>query len=333
MPFHVPLNHKFGCVCLTNAAVDRALREPLDLGGGLWAIFGTPLELAPHWRNWLGSVKAQNFDRAGITLLGHRASDQPGILDDENELLVKDAFSLFLALLTCEIFHYEGGLILSGANNGGNTDIRNLSDLETHFIPNSVRPSRILEGTIRRAIPVASGIRAIHSNRFERLRRGFRAWHRGIQQDFGEDRLHQFVRAVEAVIKPEIGRSEKLFTHRCQIFAGTSAGARALFTDLYQLRSRTEHMNGIASGLAAYPPAEREAMGLRRAYQAQVLASHVFEQILTKPELMAIFDSDDHIDEFWIRRRMDQQQEAWGPAIDLEALADARLNRPPALNG
>ena len=326
MPFQVPLNHKFGCVCLTNAAVDRGLREPLDLGGGFWAVFGTPLDLAPHWQTWLGSLKTENFGRAGITLLSHRPSNRPGITDDENELLIKDAFSMFLALLVCEIFHFEGGLILSGANNGGDTDIRNVSDLEPHIRPNGVHPTRISEGTIRRAYAVAAGIRSIHSNRFGRLRRGFRAWHRGMREFHGHDRLHQFVRAVEALIKPEAGRSERLFTHRCQIFAGTSDRARALFSELYQLRSQTEHMNELESVLEAYPPEARGATALRRVYQAQILASHVFEQILTRPDLLAIFDSDERIDEFWTRRRTDEQRVRWGPAIDLEALAEARFS-------
>src|ERR1700675_3624719 len=99
MPFQVPLNHKFSCICLKNAGVDRELREPLELGAGLWALFGTPFGLAPHWRSWLGSVKTENFERAGITLLAHRASNQPEILDDENAVLTKGALSIFFALL------------------------------------------------------------------------------------------------------------------------------------------------------------------------------------------------------------------------------------------
>jgi hypothetical protein len=325
MPFQIPLNHKFGCVCLVNAAVDRELREPLDLGGGLWAVFGAPLELAPHWQNWLGSVKTENFARAGITFLAHRASDRPEIVDNENKSLEEIAFFEFLALSICEIFHYDDGMILSGANNNGHIDIRNVSDIDTHIRPNGVRPSRIISGTIRRASNVASGIRLIHSERFQRLRSGFRAWHRGIREYYGQDRLHQFVRAVESVVKPEIGRTERQFVHRCQIFAGASEQARALFSEIYRMRSQTEHMNDLESVLAVYPMENREIIALRRAYQAQILASHVFEQILTSPELLAIFDADDKIDEFWTERRMDEQEATWGRAIDLEKEAEARF--------
>jgi hypothetical protein len=331
MPFQVPPNHKFGCVCLTNVAVDRTLQAPLDLGDGLWAVFGTPLELAPHWQEWLGSVKTENFTRAGITIVALHPSDHPEVLDHENKSLTEQAFSVFMGLLMCEIFRLGGGLILSGANNNGRTDVRSLADLESHFMPGGVSSVALSLATIRRASLIASGLRHIDFNRavFDRLRRGVRAWRRGVQQVYGEDRLHQFVRAVEAVIKPEAGRSAKLFTHRCQIFAGTSASERHLLSELYQMRSLAEHMNPLESVLDTYSPPDHAALTLRRTYQAQMLASDVFEKVLTKPKVLAIFDSDTHIDEFWTRRRTDEQQATWGPPIDLEALAMARLGILP----
>ena len=132
------------------------------------------------------------------------------------------------------------------------------------------------------------------------------------------------MRAVEAVVKPEIGRSEALFVHRCQIFVGTSDALRELCRELYQLRSHAEHMNPLESVLANYAPADRERIGLIRAFQSQILASTVYDRILTTPSLGAIFDSDAHIEDFWTRP-MHEQQATWGDPIDLQALAIARL--------
>jgi hypothetical protein len=84
-------------------------------------------------------------------------------------------------------------------------------------------------------------------------------------------------------------------------------------------------MNELGSVLEVYPPEARNSTALRRVYQSQILASHVFEQILTRPELMTIFESDESIDEFWRVRSTDEQQATWGPAIDLQALAEARF--------
>jgi len=294
-------------------------------------VFGPPLELAPHWQGWLGSVKTEKLTRAGLTLIALCPSDHPEVLDDENRLLTEHAFSIFMGLLMCEVFRFDGGLIISGANNGGHTDVRSLADLEPHLMPSAVPSKAIGQLAIERANLIASGLRQISSKRdvYERLQRGVRAWRRGLQQIYGEDRLHQFVRALEAVVKPETGRSAKLFTHRCQVFAGTSDAARGLLSELYRMRSLAEHMNPIEPVLAAYPADDREQVVQRRTYQAQILASHVLEQILTRADVLAIFDSDAHIEDFWKKRRMDEQQKTWGHPIDLEALAGARLLIPP----
>jgi hypothetical protein len=93
---------------------------------------------------------------------------------------------------------------------------------------------------------------------------------------YGDDRLHQFVRAVEGVIKPTIGQSRRQFVHRGQVFAGNSETARTLLGELYDLRGLAEHLHRFDAGLAAHPQRDRESISLRRAYQAQLLASHVY---------------------------------------------------------
>ena len=92
MPFRLPEGHKFACVCLVYAGVDRTLKDQLlDLGSGVRAIFGSPFEIEGHWREWLGTVKAQNLAQTSLALLAHAQSNRPGVLDDENEALVNIA--------------------------------------------------------------------------------------------------------------------------------------------------------------------------------------------------------------------------------------------------
>src|SRR5712692_4531992 len=257
MPFPLPLDHKFGCVCLVNAGVDGALRDDvLDLGKSVFAVGGPPFEVEQHWREWLGSVKVGNLAQTSLTLFTHAPSNHPEILDEENHFLARSALSIFYGLLTAEVFHYDSGLILSGANTGGGVSVRQVSDLERHIRPNGVHVRRMSFVTLQRAASIAAGLRAVHlpQPQYERFRNGFRAWLRGVQEYYGGDRLHQFVRSVEAIVKPEIGRNEALFVHRCQVFAGASDATRKLFRELYQLRSQTEHMNSIDSVLAKYSP-------------------------------------------------------------------------------
>ena len=194
MPFELPASHKFGCLCLVYAGVDRTLAgaEPLALGNGLWAIFGPPFQIDDHWRHWLGSVKTESLTHTSLALLAHRHSDQANILDNENDSLVKAAASIFYGLPMSEVFHHDKGLFLSGANHSGVIGIRQVSDLEQHIRPNRVNVRSISRITLQKAATIASAIAAIHSGpgQYERLRRGFRAWLRGVQQYSGEDRLH-----------------------------------------------------------------------------------------------------------------------------------------------
>jgi hypothetical protein len=332
MPFALPEGQKFGCMCLVNAGVDRALRDGVfNLGNDISAVCGPPFEIEEHWREWLGSVKVGNLAQTSLALLSHSASNRPEILDGENETLVKNALSVFYGLLMAEVFHHDGGLILSGANVGAGVSVRQVIDLEPHVRPNGVHVRTISAVTLQRAANSATALRALHSStrQYERFRNGFRAWLGGIREYYGGDRLHQFVRAVEAIVKPEIGRSEALFVHRCQVFAGTSDSTRELLRELYQLRSQAEHMNSFDSVLAKYDPAHRESIGLQRAYTSQLLASSVYERILTTPSLHACFDSDDHIDGFW-RLPMHEQQATWGDSVNLETLARSGLEHPLA---
>ena len=144
MPFTLPGGHKFGCVCLVNAGVDRTLRDGLlDLGNSVTAIFGPPFEIEQHWHEWLGSVKVGSLAQSSLALLAHTQSTHPEILDHENEALVRNASSIFYGLLMAEVFHHDRGLVLSGANTGGGVSVRQVSDLEPHVRPNGVHVRRI----------------------------------------------------------------------------------------------------------------------------------------------------------------------------------------------
>jgi hypothetical protein len=176
MPFTLPLGHKFGALCLVNAAVDRDLRDRvLDLPDDVSAIFGPPFEIEAHWRVWLGSVKSRNLAQTSLALLAHNQSNRPEILDGENEAMLKTASSIFYGLLMAEVFHHDSGLLLSGANPAGAVSVRQVSDLEPHIRPNGVHVHRISEITLQRAAKIATGLRATHAPapRYARLQRGF----------------------------------------------------------------------------------------------------------------------------------------------------------------
>jgi hypothetical protein len=145
-----------------------------------------------------------------------------------------------------------------------------------------------------------------------RLRRGFHAFVRAIQEYYGDERLHQFVRAVDAVVMPRIGRSRRDFIYRCQLFAGQSREARHVLENLYDLRSNAEHLNAPDGALRGDSAREREAVAFKRFYQAQALSMHVYDRIFSSPALLAAFATDEGTRQFWDNTFPDQAR-LWAP--------------------
>jgi hypothetical protein len=233
IPFVLPIGHKFACVALENAGVDHARHNPIDLGGNLWILFEPPFPLGEAWQGWLGSLQVQHLERSNVVLFAHNPSASPEVLDGENETLKQQVVSLCYAVFLTEVFHYDGGLVLTGANVSGTVDVRQVSPLERLYRPNQVMIAGHNQTSLLAAARVATGMQAVHAGlgHHDRLRKGFHAWLRGMMEYYGEERLHQFIRAVEAVILPPKGESTKKFAHRCQLFAGNSAQAKSLCSE------------------------------------------------------------------------------------------------------
>lgn len=326
MAVDIPTGHKFAFVALDNAGVAREMQGEIQLGPGICIAFGAPLDLQDHWREWLGSLQVEQLGRSNLTILATAASNNVRILDAENQSLRERALSVFYALSLVDVYYQDGGLIVGGANVDGEISIRQVSKLEPFYLPKSVLPHRINPPWLQDAYATAMGMLATHTpgHSHQRLRRGFRAWVSAMQEYNGEDRVHQFVRAVEALIKPEVGRSRAQFVHRGQVFAGNSDGARKRLGELYDLRGAAERMNRLDVILAEYPEAEREAIALRRSFQAQVLASDVYHRIFANGNLQAMFRSDDCIEQFWAEPWADQVA-GWDNPIDLDAIEAQRF--------
>jgi hypothetical protein len=85
-------------------------------------------------------------------------------------------------------------------------------------------------------------------------------------------------------------------------------------------------MNPLDSGLTEYPAADRFAVGLERAFQAQMLASQVYLKILENPSLISLFSRDDQVDSFW-GMPWANQVATWGPPIDLDSITKTGFRR------
>ena len=111
-----------------------------------------------------------------------------------------------------------------------------------------------------------------NNTQFTRLIRGLNTLFKGLKEETGQDRLHRFVRALEALILPKSGETRKNFVHRCQTFARAGDDTRTLLGEIYDMRSATEHLHPWDKAVQSYPPDQREAVGWQRTRQIEHLA-------------------------------------------------------------
>jgi hypothetical protein len=331
MPFEVPAGHKFACFALEHVSLDATLRGPVDplrLGDNLTVLFQSPFDLGPTWREWLGSLQMDRLKNSNVLLVATAPSKALAILDGENQRLITKALSLFYALFMVDIFYHESAIAFSGASlgDGDGVEIRQTSHVQPHYRPSRFAGSPLRRGHFEDAGRIAEGIRLTHAPGIgtSRLKRGFHSWILAMQEADGGERLHQFVRSVEAVIKPTIGKIKRKFVCRCQLFVGDSNDNAEMLQDLVEMRGCIEHLNPVLDAVAKYPPDNRETIIQQRICQAQLLASFIYAQIFSDTAMRTLFSDENQIDQLWQSNR-DQQRALWRTKLDWIRIIAARF--------
>jgi hypothetical protein len=292
MSFELLPDEKFAVLALRNASTEYFARQlELDLGGGLWIINTTPFDVGATWREWVGSIHSDEIARANLWIIAKQVSRTPSIMDAENEELKLGVWQLFLGLLVLGSPFYEHGYVLTGAHVAARAQIREYSESHHFLVSEPGEPHlSIGEGHLRRALTVRAGLGSVFdSDAHMRVRRGLHVFWDGLKQNNPIARLHQFVRATEAIVNPRIGSTKGDMIHRCQTFIGRSPEAAAVLGECYDLRSKEEHLWNWEDALPNVPSDQKHATMIHRVRQAEALARHVYSHILTSGAHLAEF--------------------------------------------
>jgi hypothetical protein len=167
---------------------------------------------------------------------------------------------------------------------------------------------------------MASNIaRLVDKKERPRLVKGLRSLVFGLETDYGEERLHAFVRSLDAVVKLPHGKGNTEFAKRCGMFAGRKNNVLQILRELYLLRNAAEHVNDFKAVFADRIEPDRESVALQRVLQAEVLANSVYFRILSSDNMTACFSDDAWLDELW--SKTDNELDAfWGGPIDIETV-------------
>ncbi len=308
---------KFCCVAFEKVAIDRSLGEAVHLGEGMWALPSNPFTLDQRWREWIGKIRAEQIDRCNFFLVAVRRSVRPDVLDDENETLRKIINRLLHGLLLQGIPNHVDGFVLTGAKLTTETHIRQFWEMRQFYNSSPKHPIRFTKISCQKAKDFEAGYGDIETSKdYFRIRRGMTALSRGISEPSMQERIHEYVRALEALVKTKIGQSEAQFIHRCQSFAIASNEVRSILRESYKIRSAVEHMNLVDTVYPGRALADIERILGKRIRQIEALASSAYLRIASSPAHAQLFQTDATIDAFWAKP--DHERSAlWGKRLNI----------------
>jgi hypothetical protein len=309
-------NSKFGMLTVNNVYTDLP-RSAFQLSDGTWILPSVPVADLGIWKEWIGSIRMERLAKANLVLFVEEPSTNPEIVDAVHKRLGDDLSRLFYFVHLRSGIECESADLLLGSSRGGAPEIRQMSQFATFYQSKGYRRVPITTEWLEDAVTLRAGVMAmdVDKSEFRRVIRGLNTLFKGLKET-GQDRLHQYVRSLEALILPDIGKTEKQFAHRCQTFARAGDDTRTLLLEAFAMRSDTEHLHPWHEAVQNYPADQRENVCWHRTRQIEHLACDAYSRVLRDAALRSHFRTDTAIAAFW-HLPDDQRRTLWGKPLDI----------------
>lgn len=308
---------KFALLTFNNVYTDLP-PDKFRLSDGTWVMPGVPVADLGIWKEWIGSIRSEWLSKANLVLFVEEMSANPEILDAVHQRLGANLTLLF------HLIHLRSGVecasadLLCGSSRNGSPEIRQMSQLPTFYQSKGYRRAPITAEWLEDAMALRIGIVAmeVDKSEFQRVIRGLNTLFKGLKEEAHQDRLHQFVRSLEALILPDIGKTKNQFTHRCQTFTRAGDDTRDLLLEAFAMRSNAEHLHPWDAAVQNYPADQRECICWHRTRQIERLACEVYARLLRDATLRSHFRTDTAIAAFW-NLPDDKRRKLWGKPLDI----------------
>jgi hypothetical protein len=279
-----------------------------------------PFGLARHWKEWIGSVKAEKLEKANLFLMSKGSSTNPEVLDGENDRYKARVYQFYRGILLTGFFGcYYAPHVLTGANVDGEITVRQIAELPLpHILPGApvvnIDKTRLLN-----AANLADAIEDLPAvTKRERLGRVLHAFNVGIESDNPANRLHQFVRCIEGFIYPDIGATKKQFRSRTELFLGPRH--HRLTGELYDIRCFVEHLHDPLREVGGATEREKRLRLLQHAMESEAIARYCICSFLSNRTLWPYFENDQNLAGFWKLSDHDRRK-LWGVPLDIDAVS------------
>ena len=289
-----------------------------QLSDGIWILARIAVDIDAHWKESIGTILLEQLENSNLIMIVSEGSASPQLVDEHHENL-KKRLSRTLALLQLSgVLEYRTANLLCGSFFDGKPEIRQISESPFFYQTMGYTRTPVTIKRLEKSVQLRKALEEMDSSpdNFKRLKWGWRVLVDGLQKEHGEERIHQFVRSLEALILPEIGKTRRQFTHRCQTFAKASPKTTQILEEAFELRSMAEHLNNWEEALESSPKDDREIVALHRTRQMEQLVAFTYTRVLESDTIRNHFISETKQGEFW-KLPDDARRSVWGTQLDL----------------
>jgi hypothetical protein len=318
LKFRFRISSKFALLAVQGVGAELPDTE-FQLSDGTWIMPRVPVADLGIWKDWIGSIRTERLSQANLVLLSEEGSDSPEILDAVHHRLDNDLSRLFYFFHLRQGVECFGADLLCGSAEQSVPRIRQMSQLPTFHQSKGYRRASITTEWLEEAVSLRAGVVAVDADmsEFRRVIRGLNVLFNGLKET-GQNRMHQFVRSLEALILPDIGNTKKQFVHRCQTFARTGDDTRSILQEAFDMRSDTEHLHDWNRAVKIYAPAEQEDVCWQRTRQIERLACVAYSPVLREATIREHFRTESAMAAFW-KLADDKRRSIWGDPTDIAA--------------
>jgi hypothetical protein len=296
---------------------------PGKITTNLAVLADTKFSVPSNWREWLGSIRAEEVENCNLFLLGKLASSSPSVLDGENQKLQQRVWNFYVGLLLASPFApAHKPVMLTGSRCNGEIDLRQQQDFDSPIpclfrpyppvVPDDIRLAARLGENLETivAAPIAGG----HWRLFRTLHVYTEA--RAISEIV--DRIHQYCRCIDGLILPAVGKTKQQFKSRTELFVGP--GHHDLMGELFDVRSAVEHLHENRY-LEYFDRAIRLELARKEAI-IEHIARTALARVIGDSALWRHFGNTPALERFWALEPAERNR-LWGGPIDpLAGLSD-----------
>jgi hypothetical protein len=293
------VSYKLGYIFFKSLGETLDLKFSYDFQDNIKFKREVPLINEGKWHEWLG-LQWQDIINSNAVLEARITTEHPEVLDGENENLTFRCRILWVSLMLTGPFYLDNAYFLTGSEINSELEIRQFFKFDRWFHPGDDFVREITDAGVKKWKNIFQQVDKIYEQKedFLRLKRGLHCFLKGCSESQVNFRLPYFVRSLEALIMPDIGKTTKQFTKRVVRWWKDknedkyfSEDTTKVLKDIYDIRCNFEHMHDLEKQL--------EEKQLLRSYQCEEIVRKAYQAILLSDSELEKFTSDTSIRKYW----------------------------------